>query len=83
MDGNKGAQGESTMLAWKPNWEETKQHFVDWWNREWLVLSVGTPPQPVPHEVVAEPAPASLVEAYEDGVARAERNHFHLASEQA
>jgi len=24
--------------AWKPNWEETKRHFVDWWDHEGLVI---------------------------------------------
>ncbi|MCP4752509.1 MAG: hypothetical protein GY866_16585 [Proteobacteria bacterium] len=27
--------------AWKPNWEETKKHFVDWWNRQGPVIDIG------------------------------------------
>ena len=70
------------MLKWKQNWEETQQHFIDWWNREGLVITVGTHPQPESHEVVAKPGPVGMVEAYEDGVARAKRNHYHLAHQQ-
>ncbi len=67
-------------LAWKPNWEETKQHFVDWWKGEGLVLSIyGTPKADPPHEVVADPGPPPLVEAYTDGNLRARVNHFTLA----
>lgn len=70
------------MIGWKPNWDETKQHFIDWWNRDGLVLTVGWHRQSPPHEAVAKlPAPG-MVEAYEDGVARARRNHAHLASHQ-
>lgn len=25
---------------WKVNWAETKQHFIDWWNHEGLVLGI-------------------------------------------
>jgi hypothetical protein len=70
------------MLNWKPNWHETKQHFSDWWNHEGFVLTVGTHPLDTPREALAElPAPG-LVEAYEDGPARARRNHAWLAGQQ-
>lgn len=70
------------MLAWKPNWNETRQHFMDWWKRDGLVLTVGWHPQSSAHEAVAEPPVPGLVDAYEDGAARAVRNHASLASHQ-
>ena len=67
--------------AWKENWEETKQHFIDWWNREGLIvasgLCLGADP---PHETLEDPGPAPSIEAgYTDPVARARRNHYGLS----
>jgi len=28
------------MMNWKPNWPETRQHFLDWWDRKGLVLGM-------------------------------------------
>ncbi len=69
-------------LTWQSNWKDTKQHFVDWWNRKGLVVAVGSHPQATPHEAMEDPGPAGLVEAYEDGALRARRNHFALAQHQ-
>jgi len=66
-------------LAWKPNWEEARQHFVDWWDHTGLVVTVGTHPLAVARERGDVPPPASLRESYEDGVSRARRNHVALA----
>jgi len=66
--------------AWKENWEETKQHFVQWWNHEGLVFNVGTFPADPPHDVVEEPGPAPSVEAWHaDWEARARRSHHELS----
>lgn len=27
-------------LAWKPNWDETRERFVDWWNHEGLLVYI-------------------------------------------
>ena len=43
--------------VWKSNWEETKQHFIDWWNRKGLVLDAGTVPAAKPHDDVEDPGP--------------------------
>ena len=47
---------------WKANWEDTKQHFVDWWNHEGLVIGMwGAPPcEGVPHEQAPLEACAEL-----------------------
>lgn len=44
-------------LAWKENWEETKQNFTKWWKREGLVLGgyKGTVTEK-PHEDMPVPA---------------------------
>lgn len=67
---------------WKSNWEDTKQHFIDWWNHDGLVLGMwGAPPcDAMPHEdCLSPPNPKSVRDAYGDGELRAQRNHYVLA----
>lgn len=67
---------------WKRNWEETKQHFIDWWNRDGLLLGSwsATVLADMPHEVTEAPAPpASVRDRYVDAERRAHRNHHRLA----
>jgi hypothetical protein len=70
------------MLSWKPNWSDTRRHFVDWWNHEGFVLTVGTHPFDTPREALAKLPKPGLVEAYENAPARARRNHDWLAAQQ-
>jgi hypothetical protein len=68
--------------GWKENWDETRRHFVDWWNHEGLVLSVwwGAPARGGPRvDLEAPPEPASVEESYTDFEARARRSHYSLA----
>jgi len=69
------------QCAWKPNWNETRQHFIEWWNHRGLVLGGWCGVQAdVCHEDVEEPCqPANLEEAYTDAAARARRNHYGLS----
>ena len=30
------------MKTWKSNLEETKQHYLDWWNHKGIVLATGS-----------------------------------------
>jgi hypothetical protein len=46
------------LSSWKPNWLETRQHFIDWWQHKGLVLTVHNLPAVVPHETVADPGEA-------------------------
>ncbi len=67
--------------TWKQNWPETKQHFLDWWNQEGLIIaSWGAPRAEGVHAIVedAEPAP-SIKERYTTPERRARRARFHLA----
>jgi len=67
---------------WKSNWEETRQHFTDWWNRKGLVVGMwGAPPnEGTPHEDVPVPEEApSIQEQYLNAELRARQNHHGLA----
>lgn len=67
---------------WKENWEQTKQRFVKWWNRDGLLVGMwGAPETEVCiHENVAEPTPpATLAERWCNPVFRAEKNHYRLS----
>jgi hypothetical protein len=68
-------------LAWKPNWEDTKQHFVNWWNHEGLVLcNWARPTRTAPHEPVDPVPKAPSVEYhYSQPRYRADRSHHDLA----
>ena len=67
--------------AWKPNWEETKRHFVDWWNHDGLVLGMwGAPPADRPRLDVPEPGPAaSIAESYINAEWRSRASRFNLS----
>jgi len=67
---------------WKSNWQETRQHFKDWWERKGLVLGMwGACNRPDrPHEETeATPEPGSVRESYVEAGPRAARNHHQLA----
>lgn len=67
---------------WKSNWEETKQHFTDWWDRNGLVVGMwGAPPnEGTPHEDLDAPAePQFIKERYLNAERRARLNHHSLA----
>jgi hypothetical protein len=66
---------------WKPNWSETKKHFVDWWNRNGLVLGMwGAPPAGNPR--FDRPRPefrATVAETYTNTAWRAGNIHDSLS----
>ncbi len=68
-------------LAWKSNWEETKQHFLEWWNHEGMVLSMwGAPSAEVVHEEVADPGAAPDIDFfYTQPGWRTQWNHHRLS----
>ncbi len=67
--------------SWKPNWPETRQHFIDWWNREGLLLGGwGGLRSEGAHESVKDPGPAvSIAEKYTNPERRARRADHYLA----
>ena len=68
--------------AWKPNWEETKQHYVDWWNHDGLVIQMWNAPRadrprldlPVPE------TPAGFAETYTNIDRRLRQIHYDLST---
>jgi hypothetical protein len=70
------------QLAWKPDWEQSRRHFTDWWNREGLVVGMwGGVHAETPHEGLERPERVSPAGAafYTDAAARARRNHYQLS----
>ncbi|MDD5348782.1 MAG: hypothetical protein PHQ12_01095 [Chthoniobacteraceae bacterium] len=67
--------------AWKPNWEETKQHFTEWWRRDGLVISMwGAPPSDHPRSGPPAPErPATVAEAYTNNAWRVRKIHHDLS----
>ena len=71
-----------SLAMWKNNWEQTKQRFVKWWNREGLLVGMWGAPETANclHEQVAAPIPpATLEERYCNAEFRAAENHFRLS----
>ena len=67
---------------WKANWDQSKQRFIKWWNREGLLIGMWGAPETgrTLHEVMAAPGkPATLAARYCDPVFRAAENHYRLA----
>ncbi|MGW8320534.1 MAG: hypothetical protein ACWGSD_03165 [Thermodesulfobacteriota bacterium] len=71
-------------LAWKQNWEETKQNLTRWWNREGLAIGMwGATVASRPHEDVSPPGirhPKTSAAYYTDTPTRAQANHFDLCT---
>lgn len=67
--------------TWKSNWAETRQHFIDWWRHDGLLLGMwGAPPARTPIIALPEPPPpASMTESYTDAAMRAQRTHYALS----
>jgi hypothetical protein len=68
--------------TWKKNWEESKQHYLDWWNGKGLVISMWEHLEKdgEPHEWVSEPfKPSSWEQFYFDPQWRAEYLHYQLS----
>lgn len=67
--------------AWKPNWEETKQHFIKWWHQDGLVLCMwGAPERDEPHEIVSHPGESPDIDYfYTQPQWRGAWNHYNLS----
>jgi hypothetical protein len=67
---------------WKENLEESKKHYLDWWNGKGIVLSMWEhlPKEGAPHEVVPAPdPPRDLNQFWFDPVWRAGNLHYQLS----
>lgn len=70
------------MNTWKQNLEETKQHYIDWWNHKGIVLNMWEHFQNgvTPHaDVPAPAAPKSLDQKWFDPKWRAEFLDWYVA----
>jgi hypothetical protein len=71
------------LSDWKPNWLETRQHFLDWWQHTGLVLTVHNLLASVPHEVLGDPGEASNPTFfYTQPAWRVQHNHARAARQQ-
>ena len=68
---------------WKRNWNETKQHFVDWWDHTGLIVTSERSVMLIDgaaHEACeAPPPPTSIRDQYVNAERRAQRNHHTIA----
>ena len=70
------------MGLWKDNWEETKQHHLDWWQQRGIMLGMwgAPPPGGRPHADVPDPGPAASPEQYHsDPIWRAKHERYRLS----
>ncbi len=66
---------------WKPNWQQTRQHFIDWWNRKGLVVGAWqAPPGREPHGPHEWPTIAGPEDYYADPLKRARHAHALMAT---
>lgn len=68
-----------TDLAWKEDWASARQHHIDWWRHDGLVLWV-TAPRAVPAvDLPPPPAPASLDERWYGPEWRLRHHEYHMS----
>lgn len=70
------------MHTWKSNFEESKRHYIDWWNGKGIVLSMwehllkeGDPHEPI----AAPPPPRDLNQYWFDPQWRADYLHYRMS----
>ncbi len=70
------------MHTWKSNWEESKKHYLDWWDGKGIVLTMWEhlPKEGAPHELIHEPTPAlDLNQYWFDPQWRSANLHYQLS----
>lgn len=67
--------------TWKPNWNQTREHFVDWWDHTGTVIGTWSPfPRSSPIERMPDPGPWPSIEHYHTHPEyRALSNHWALS----
>ena len=67
---------------WKSDWEQTRQRFIRWWNREGLLIGMWSAPEmgrAIHAQVDAPALPSTLEERYCNAAFRAAQNHHRLS----
>ena len=70
------------MNTWKPNLEETKRHYIDWWNHKGIILNMWEHFQQgvTPHaDIPAPPEPVDLNQKWFDPQWRADYLDWYVA----
>lgn len=67
---------------WKANWEETKDHFRNWWQRDGLLITAGgwSPQLSGPHETAEKPEDKDLYTFFTDPDYRSALNHYQMTN---
>lgn len=68
--------------TWKKNWEESKKHYIDWWNNKGLVISMWEHLEMdgQPHDIVpAPPKHKDINQFYFDPEWRSDYLHYQLS----
>ncbi len=68
-------------LAWKPNWAETQQQYINWWNHAGMIVGAWPPPRAnAPHESASTPEkPVDLNRYFTEPDFRAAVEHQRLS----
>jgi len=81
---NRQSPRATTSFLWKENWPQTREHFVQWWQHDGLLVTPvmwgDYPPRNPPWADVEAPAPPATNEArFTDPAHVAEQSHYRLA----
>ncbi len=70
-----------TEAAWKPNWAETKQHFLDWWNRDGMIIGAWGPVRSdtVLHEEAPDTGSWDIQKYYRDPEYHVTAEHYKMS----
>lgn len=70
-----------TEISWKPNWNDTKRHFNDFWNRKGVVIGTwGAPKAAKQLENIKEVECPDFRQYHLDPVMRARMNHYYVSN---
>lgn len=70
-----------TEFCWKPNWNDTKRHFNEFWNRKGVVISSWGPPEGAGQiEDIRKVECKDIREYYLNPVMRAKINNYRLSN---
>ena len=69
-----------SILDWKPDWQEARQHHIRWWRRESLALHLTCPRATPLATGPAPPPPADLLRRWTDPVYRVDAAEHRMAN---
>ncbi len=69
-----------TDLVWKENWSSARQHHIDWWHQDGLVLWVTAPRNEPVGDAAQPPAPATLAQRWFDPEWRLLQQEYEISN---